>query len=257
MEGEKLIDIGTKILVLITAIATTYTGCKYNDIKTQLEVQNSQLQAQEALLRMNHDSVSFIREHKLKIYDKLYSVMDNPTKEKLELATILAKEMLVDDMFQEKLLQVLLSCPQASQHTKEIASIALKEIDHFEQQQDAVKVAKEKFTNIPTIDPKSYLVDLFYLESTSQHTLDKITAVKNALNNIGYTVRIRKLSNIINARSGYQIHSNQIRYERENKTEMTIAGSLQQTINSAFNTDIELRAVSQSSPGYLSIFIIK
>ena len=155
---------------------------------------------------------------------------------------IVVNEMLKDDTaFREKLKTVLF----ASSNSKDLYKVQ-KNIDQFAEAEIQTKTQTGKFT-----------IDVFYLDdipSESVPCTDKVVALLKT-KYPGYNIRKRLLPKEVNARSGYRIDANQIRYE---PNESNMANEIKKAIesNKIFqNEQPFLRTTTNKTPGYISIFI--
>lgn len=127
-------------------------------------------------------------------------------------------------------------------------------IDNFKMVEQEKEAQVARFKETPNVVPKKkeYLIDVFYLESKPS-TRSGAKRIEEQLSRMGYDARLRKLSDIINSRSGYQIYTNQIRVEQNNTAEMELGKEIQMLVGANLN----IRQVTQSSPGYLSVFVVE
>ncbi len=99
-------------------------------------------------------------------------------------------------------------------------------------------------------------VVVFYLASNQAITKPKAEEIVNALRNQNnYQVELKTISDNTNKKEGYNLSSNEIRYEL---IEATYANEIISTLKeSNISTTLEKNIITYSSPEYLSIFIVK
>ena len=128
-----------------------------------------------------------------------------------------------------------------------------RKIDQFSDEQAPVVNTGNTTT---TAASAGYKIDVFYLDDVPEaktRAEKAVTALqKKSSSNV---VRLRLLPREINARSGYRIEDNQIRYEQSEKG---IANETLKTMKDAgiFSDDEpRLYLTSYSTPGYISVFV--
>lgn len=110
-------------------------------------------------------------------------------------------------------------------------------------------------------NPKQYtIIDVFYLEDLKQESEPRARAIFERLREEypNYTIRQRILPKSVNARPGYLIDFNQVRYDKKSSNEKRIAEEICERINTTTILEKEkLKAIpiSSSTEGYISVFI--
>ncbi len=99
-------------------------------------------------------------------------------------------------------------------------------------------------------------VVVFYLASNQEITKPKAEGIVNALRNQNnYQVELKTISDNANKKEGYNLSTNEIRYEF---LEANYANEIISTLKgSNISTTLEKNIITYSSPEYLSIFIVK
>jgi hypothetical protein len=116
----------------------------------------------------------------------------------------------------------------------------------------ALKSETEKDTSTRII------VDVFYLTDIEAEALPKAEMIVAEINKTyghKYLARLRVLPSAVNARSGYRIDANQIRFEKE---EEQYAGEIRALVVSRKILPLEqpfLKVVRNNTPRYISVFI--
>ena len=103
----------------------------------------------------------------------------------------------------------------------------------------------------------TFTIDVFYLESIKQEALPRAKQIKELLTAVWptFNIRLRLLPREVNARSGYRIDANQVRYE---KGEETIAQKCLNAIVSKKIFTLEqpvLHEVKKVTSNYISVFV--
>jgi len=154
--------------------------------------------------------------------------------------------MVEDDGFRDALLKALVSSSNTNEELKEELNKNLQQQTIFISEQRTLE--KE----IPNTD--KIRVDIFYLEETEQKHNSKAKAEKilQSINPDKYSVRLRILPKLTNAKRAYSIYNNQIRYE---SNEESIAQDLKNSVEGVWETTFLLYKVRSKTPDYLSIFV--
>jgi len=158
-----------------------------------------------------------------------------------KVALLVINEMLKDDsVFREKLITILL---QSTNSQKLIET--QQKLDVFHQEEQIV------------IKPDQFTIDVFYSEDQLKETEQRAEAIYSVLSSKypTYTIRKRLLPQSINARTGYRIETNQIRYNT--KDEPTVAKILKEIQSSGASSleQYELDTVRNNRKNYMSIFV--
>ena len=96
-------------------------------------------------------------------------------------------------------------------------------------------------------------IDLFYCEDTRVRYEPLIAqAMDLKSGNSRGRWRKRLLPNSVNDQAGYGIHSNVIRYNREEKS---VAEALAADLKSKFELDVRIMEIASPTPGYISVFL--
>ena len=135
---------------------------------------------------------------KLTIYKEVKDAIEQKDTSLQKATLIVVNEMLKDDtLFREKLKTVLF----ASSNSKKLIAVQQK-IDQFSVDQKSANV-------------KGFKIDVFYLDDIPDEARPRADRIVSLLREKypNYTIRRRLLPKEINARSGYRIDANQIRFE--------------------------------------------
>lgn len=260
MDWNKIFDGSSKLAALLAAGFSIVLSFKYDGISKKLRnsqdsvnIQISQLNMQISDMDRLQDSVDFDRKHRFNIYEKVFTAVESGNKNKKELATILVKEMLPGDEYQESLLRVIKESGENSPVAEKIINKTIDQLQTIKVYNDERRIKVNTFQTKTAPNKKDYLVDVFYLESKAATLQPRAAALESLLTKNGFDARMRKLSDVVNARPGYRVYTNQVRVETGNAAEAEIGKELITLMGNAF----AITPVTQASPGYISIFIVE
>jgi len=114
---------------------------------------------------------------------------------------------------------------------------------------------EETTTASPALADTSLRIDVFYLEDLESEAEPLAQRVAGVLSERYKHVRLRLLPTAVNARKGYRVDHNQLRYEH---AELKVAQEVLRLVNGTgvfTNEDMVLREVSNKTPNYISVFI--
>ncbi|MES2655823.1 MAG: hypothetical protein V4620_09560 [Bacteroidota bacterium] len=257
IDVNKYLDTGAKVASLLGVVFALYIGVKYNGLKEEIATSQAALGLNISQMNKNQDSIDFERKHRFIIYEKVYSAVESKQDAKIDLAAILVTEMLAGDQFQKELLKVLGSLHSSvSPTTQHLINTTIAQLDTAKKYEDERATQIEKYSAAGTnkTSRKSFLIDVFYLESKGDAQKRIAENYEKLLTKNGFDARVRKLSDVVNARKGYKIYTNQIRVESANETEIKLGNEIQNIVKP--NT-IAVQQVTQSSPGYISLFLVE
>ena len=199
-----------------------------NNLKTQIETQLRQKEFENDL--------------KLTIYKEVKDAIVKKDTSIQNATLIVVNEMLKEDTaFREKLKTVLFASPNSN------TLIAVqKKIDEFTDEQTLTTTTRGNFT-----------IDVFYLDDIITEAKPRAEQIAGLLRTMhpGYNIRLRLLPKEVNARSGYRISANQIRFEA---SESKVAQEAYDAIfkNKIFSLEQpKMNTISYRTPNYLSIFV--
>ncbi len=216
------------VIIKIKSDELGATATKLTNLKTQIDTELRQKEFNNNL--------------KMTIYKEVKEAIAGKDTGLQNATLIVVNEMLKDDsVFREKLKTVLF----ASSNSKDLIKIQNRMVQ-FSENETITKTAAGSFT-----------IDVFYLEDIPTESMPRADKVVSMLKTKfpNYTIRKRLLPKEVNARSGYRIDSNQIRFEPD---ENNLANEIKQAIardNIFQNEQPILRTTTNKTPGYLSIFV--
>jgi hypothetical protein len=229
----------------LIAIVGGIVGVYFSIVKSSLETQAANLQNTALQIETQLKEKEFDNDLKLQMYNEVKDAITHNDKKLQSAVLLIVNELLADDsLFRDKLVDLLRTSPNTSDSVKkEIQTIEKNEDDFYAEQ---VQGKGSTFT-----------IDVFYLESVAKEALPRAKQVKALLSSIWptYTVRLRLLPRAVNARNGYRISANEIRYEKD---EEPIAQKCLQAINDKNIFPLEqprLHLITKPTPNYISVFV--
>lgn len=220
----------------INLLAVIAIFCIYD--KTNKELSNAKLKLETELLPLDHKN-----NLRLTLYNEVKNAISQKDTILHNATYFIVDEMLAEDsVFQINLKNILRSVSSSPTQTQ-------KKIDNFREEQNL----------LTTID--KFTIDVFYLEDILKEAEPRAEAVCSRLRSKypEYLIRKRLLPKIINAKIGYQIDFNQIRYDVGSKEEQLAREILNeiQKYNIFSKEQPVLKGINQKgkTENYISIFI--
>lgn len=182
---------------------------------------------------------------KMTIYSEVKEAIQNKDTSLQNATLIVINEMLKDDSaFREKLKTVLF----ASSNSAGLIEVQ-KKIDQFSDEE-------KKVTQLVKSND-SFRVDVFYLDDLKEGKEEADKFIGKLKEEFGEeSVRLRLLPKEVNARNGFRISENQIRYE---PGEEVMAEKIKALIENSGAMQLEppnlLKLNSYKSPNYISVFV--
>jgi len=228
----------------LVAIVGGLLGLYFTYVKDGLDVQAKNLQNTALNIETQLKEKEFNNDVKLQMYTEVKEAILHDDKKLQSAVLLIVNELLADDsVFRNKLIDLLHASPNTNDSVKtEIQTMQNSEMTFYSEQ--SVKKGN------------SYTIDVFFLESEKKIALP-LAKETQALLKAKWpsdTIRLRFLPRGINAKTGYHIEMNEIRFDRA-KADM--AHNCLSVIKSRkiFNTQPILKEIPQQSPFYMSIFI--
>lgn len=177
---------------------------------------------------------------KLALYQEVKLAIEKKDTAVSHITLIAVNEMLKDkedSIFRGNLISILLSLPNSKTLME-----TQNNIDNFE---------------LPLSKTKNMTIDVFYLEDILSESKPRAKIIDSLLQKKfpKYSIRVRLLPKAINARIGYRIGQNEIRFEAD---ERNVATELQELIKQEKIFTLEqpvLREIKGNTPNYVSIFV--
>jgi hypothetical protein len=249
MKTEKINDIIQKLIVPFLLVISTSVGI-YNSVLTNdLEKKSKEIQNTMDTLRIvslsddiKRKDLDFNRSLKFRLFDEVKAAIKSQDVVLQKTTFEFVSQMLSDDeAFRDALLKTIENSPNVSLELKSEISQNLKNDQLYKDQQQEIGNRRNKVR-----------IDIFYLEETKGLSYPIAEAISKKLDSDKYEVRVRILSKLTNAKSGYQISRNEIRYE---EGESEIANEIKQKLDSELNEQLALRKINYHTPSYISVFI--
>ena len=250
-------NIAFVVIGLLTAWNTYRTGATKEELDIQAKKMDQTIKQKE-----------FENELRFKVFDEVKKALATPDSNMQEVVRVMVEQILADDTsFQQKMQTVLL----ASNNTKKSVKEAMRNTEQYQQEQKELEqhvlVQKRPETTVqlkaPSATPvtasvkENFRIDVFYLEDIISESKGRAEQIQKLLikKYPTYDVRLRLLPKSINAREGYRIDSNQIRYEA---SESAIAKEVHDLIanNAMFPHEKPImHQISFPTPNYISVFV--
>ncbi len=233
----------------LIAIVGGLLGLYFTVVKNNLEADASRIAASATKIETELRQREFNNNLKIQMYTEVKEAIVKEDKKLQNAVLLLVNEMLADDsLFREKLITILIASPNTDE--------------------SVIKVQKEIETKAITFtkDEKlkqsgKFTIDVFYLEDIikeSEPRAQKIyTALKKEFPVTDYQIRVRRLPRYINAKTGYRISANEIRFEPGEKE---VADKILSVIKTQRIFEMEqprkmIVSPGNTSPNYVSLFV--
>lgn len=229
----------------VIAIVGGLLGLYFSVVKQELETQAANLESTALRIETELKQKEFNNELKLHMYSEVKDAITRNDKKVQSAVLLIVNELLADDSsFRDKLVDLL----EASPFTNDSVKVEIQKIE---------KKESAFYTEQSPNGGQAFTIDVFYLEDIMKEAMPKARQVKKLLETTypGYKIRLRLLPKSINARSGYRIDANEIRYDAQEKV---LAQKCQQLLKAEgifTNEQPRLREVSSATPNYMSIFV--
>lgn len=208
---RKLLDLleqANRLLVApLLALVGGMLGLYYTVVKDRLEAQGRAIENTAKVIETELSVREFENNLKVQMYGEVKNAIadDNPKLQKAVL--LLVNEMLADPRdtaFREKLITVLLASPQVGASVRE-AQDSIESVAAVFQSDEARR------------DSANLTLDIFYTDDLLAESRPRAQGFAKAwsLRRPRDVVRVRLLPRLINARAGYRISANEIRYESD------------------------------------------
>lgn len=236
MDNEKKVQVIYTIIAGVSMGIFTLLNYFLYD-RANKEMTNNQLKIENELRPLE-----FENNLKLALYKEVKESIEQKDTTLQNATLLIVNEMLDgDSIFREKLINILL---QSTNSQKLIES---------QQKLDEFKIGQA------SIRPGVFTIDIFYLEDFIKEAEPRAEAIYSILRSKypNYNIRKRLLPRSINAKLGYQIDFNQIRYDIGTKEELLAKDILNEVQrNGIFQREQPvLKGISNDTKNYLSLFI--
>ena len=222
---EKL---NNKWVTPIMAIITTVYGFIFTIHFNQLKTQESKLSQIQSSVNTKIQEKSFINNLRLTLYQEVKQSMKSNDTNQQKITLLLVDELLKEDSnFRDKLITLVLS------HSKSPTLIRdQQEYDNFKEEDGLIQ--------------GKWTISVFWLEDIPSESKPRAEQVANLISKKypTITVKVRRLSKMVNSKEGYRISQNIIRAE---KHEIKFANDIAKIINSTNILPMEKIIVGESS----------
>jgi len=242
--SNNFIDSVTKILGVLTACFTLWIAISTQGLKEKV----GRLEAQQKAMDYVQDSLKFIRDFKIQIYDDVKEAIEKKNAGLQMAAKDLVVNMLDDSVFRSALLVTLGGASNTDTSVKKEISELQKNNSKFQEEQKKYSEADRKSANSGAM-----IVDVYYAESTEDVSKPKAIEVKKAIDALGnYQTRLRILSTLVNSNPGYNIRSNIIRFEADESSDaQKVANAIKGIVG-----DVGMHTMITPSKNYISVWIV-
>jgi hypothetical protein len=243
------------VFVTIQTFRINDTANEINKIASDTEKTLKEVQIAAGKQDVDQKKVQFSRDLKFKLYDEVLKALETNNVKKQGATKALVINLMTDSAditFRDALLNTFLSSDLVDPDIrKDISENQLADAQMAEEQKvtDSIMVQKsrKKIASLP--DNLKWDIDIFYLEENLPQSKERALQVQEILK-AKYKTRVRVLSVLANARPGYNVSTNEIRYNN-NPEEIKEAREIQGLLGEKFRLSIS----GKQTPWYLSVFV--
>ena len=248
----------TLLAAAIAAIVSTYMSVQYGPALKKLEVHQTEINALLSQQNLEQGEEKFDRDFKFSIIDRVFTAIGSGNKEQISVALAMVKTMLGSDPeTQKELLKAIASTPDASTADQLKAAVAVENIVRFDSAQVITTMANlvEPQKGTPAAEVTEWRFDVFFGEGKAQVTQEKAERIAAALRELypQSKVRLRDLPDVVNAREGYNVKRNEIRFdhdEAEQAKKMLMAME-------KIGVRMQPHESTSRTAGYISVFVVE
>ncbi|MDH5484546.1 MAG: hypothetical protein OEY43_04845 [Gammaproteobacteria bacterium] len=232
----------------LIAIAGGLLGLYFMVIKDNLAIEASEIKNAVDRIDSELREREFSNALKIQMYQEVKAAISQNDPKLQNAVLLLVNELLADDpLFKDKLITVLLASPNTNEIViKEQKAIEVKNREYLDK--EVSKSVTERVT-----------IDVFYLEDIMNEARPRAQAIVNVLSSEypDYRIRLRLLPRAVNARSGYRIDENQIRFEQAEKALAIRLAALIKDKNIFQLEQLRLNEINpqKATPNYISMFV--
>jgi hypothetical protein len=237
------------IILGILTVLTAYNTYRTQVTKDELSIQNQQIENNSALLDDAIKQKTFDNDLKFKLYGEVKDALVKADPNVQNVVLLIVNELLADDsLFRLKLQNILLTSAFTDNSVKQTIVEVQKTENQFKNDQADIMVLTKTNTT-------AYVIDIFYFQDIpgSKTNSQKIQKQLEAAFP-GHSIRVRLLPKSVNAKKGYLIYENQIRYEN---SEREVAEKIRKTIEDSkiLTEQPTLQKVRNVTTNYVSVFV--
>jgi len=238
------------IILAVIAVITGVNSCENQKIKgsldnqlTQVVINKTSVEKLSSEIHLQIDQKRFSNEQLFQLYREIKESVNKKDCDQQLLLTMIVDQVMADNIvLRDSLRNFVLkkdpTCSAAQYIRKERVTEA-----NYESEQKEI--------------PANFTIDVFYLDEIPEEAQPRAEEIVQLLKKLypSYTIRKRLLPKTVNARTGYKIDANQIRFE---VSESNVAKIVYDEIikNKIFRLEQpQLNQISYHTPNYISIFV--
>lgn len=250
---EKWVTSFQNVALALIAVATGFNSFQNEKINnvlknqlTQVEINKASVEKLSTEVHLQIDQKKFSNEQLFQLYREIKESVNNKDCDQQLLLTMIVDQVMADNLSLRDSLRNFVvkkdpTCTAAQYIKKEKATEAL-----FETEQKVEKEVNDK-----------YRIDVFYLDEIPKEAKPRAEHIASLLKKMypEYNIRLRLLPKAVNARTGYRIDYNQIRFE---SSESSLAKAVYDAIikENIFSMEQpQLNVIAYHTPNYISIFV--
>lgn len=256
MDLGKITNPITLIAATVAAAFSTYMSVQYGPTLKKLEIQQGEINTLVSQQNLEQGEKKFDREFKFSIIDRVFTAIGSGKQEQITVALAMVNTMLGDDpATQKELLKAIGNTSEASPADQVQAFANVQKIVRFDSTQvNTLAFVKEAPDPVNTEDVK-WRFDVFYGEGRqklTQPVAEKLAGILEKWSP-GAVARLRPLPEVVNARPGYGLKRNEIRYDAG---EVEKARQLQAVLEKE-GIRMQLHESFSRTGGYISLFVVE
>ncbi|MEO8067601.1 MAG: hypothetical protein ABI599_07915 [Flavobacteriales bacterium] len=258
MDIGKLINLITLAAAALAACLSGFMNLKYGPKLQELEAAQNRTNLLISEQSLDQGAKKFDRDFKFSIIDHVFTAIGSGKPEQISVALAMVKTMLSDDPdTQKELLKAIANTTDATAADQVQAAATVQKIVRFDSAQVTTAIAvldPLKPTDVGTGDAIRRF-DIFFGEGKLKLTELKAKQVLELLQRVEpeAQVRVRPLPDVVNARAGYGIKQNEIRYDAG---EVREAERLQMELEKG-GVRFRLHESFSKTGAYMSLFIVE
>lgn len=228
------------------ALLTAWNTYKVGTIKNELDIESQRLD-------IELKEKDFRNNLRVKMYDEVKVAISKKDSSTQKVVNILIESILSEDtLYLEKLRLIM---KQSENVGPDIKTSIINNQTFQSEQQTIPKIVTEKKSELS----KRYLVDVFYLEGENDSLMKTARRIVDELRtkfSERFSVRLRILPKAVNARSGYNIQFNEIRFEKLEKNEAMNVLNFVNSPNVNVKQEFVAHEIFYDTPNYFSVFVV-
>ena len=255
MDFSKLINLITLAAAALAACLSGFMNLKYGPKLQALEAAQNRTNLLISEQSLDQGGKKFDRDFKFSIIDRVFTAIGSGKQEQISVALAMVNTMLGDDpATQKELLKAIGNTSGASTADQVQAFANVEKIVRFDSAQVITMANVVAPTPVNKEDVK-WRFDVFYGEGRQRSTQPMAEKLSMVLQqwSPGAVARIRPLPDVVNARPGYGLKQNEIRYDAG---EVEKAKQLQAVLEKK-GIRMQLHESFSRTGGYISLFVVE